>query len=312
MKWFKHMTDAHDSNDLTKVRVRYGADGYAVYWYCLELIAGDLGSSEKINFELRHDADVIGHNLKIDSTRVEEMMRFMVSLGLFEQSGSIITCLKLAKYLDKKSTRNTTIHNIIDAASSLSRTSPDNPGLSGLDRDTDLDIDIDLKPTPLSGDARPRSDVQTVFQHWQQKLNHPQAKLTPERQRKISTALKNYSAASLCQAINGCAVTPHNMGHNDRGEVYDDISLIVRDAAHIERFMHNADEPPSPLSRGHPGKLSPMQRAIKACDDAFGKKEEANGNAERCSEIGNGKNDGSPARLRAIPRGPANDSTGHG
>lgn len=154
MKWFKHMTDAHDSNDLTKVRVRYGADGYAVYWYCLELVAADLGERNNITFELRHDADVIGHNLKIDAAKVEEMMRYMVRIGLFEQAGGIITCLKLAKYLDKKSTRNETIHRIIDAASSLSGTVADKSGPSGLDTDTDTDTDKSTtaapRPTPYS------------------------------------------------------------------------------------------------------------------------------------------------------------------
>lgn len=150
MKWFKHMADAHDGNDLTKVRIRYGADGYAVYWYCLELIAGDLGADERITFELRHDAEVIGSNLKIDTTKVEEMMRFMVSLGLFEQSGNVVTCLKLAKYLEKKTTRNITIHKIIDAASILSATNTDKSGLSPLDRDTDTDTDTEkTKETPL-------------------------------------------------------------------------------------------------------------------------------------------------------------------
>lgn len=135
------MTDAHDGNDLTKVRIRYGSDGYAVYWYCLELIAGDLGADDKITFELRHDAEVIGNNLKIDTVKVEEMMRFMVSLGLFEQSGNVVTCLKLAKYLEKKTTRNITIHKIIDAASCLSATNPDKSGLSPLDTDTDTDTE---------------------------------------------------------------------------------------------------------------------------------------------------------------------------
>jgi len=149
------MTDAHDGNDLTKVRVKYGADGYAVYWYCLELIAGDLGHTDQITFELKHDAEVIGHNLKIDTLRVEEIMRYMVSLGLFENSSGTVTCLKLAKYLDKKTTRNERIHAIIDAASSLSPTVPECPGLSTLDIDTDIDTE---KKTTLSGlqpDASP-------------------------------------------------------------------------------------------------------------------------------------------------------------
>lgn len=115
MKWFKHFTNAHNNNDLTKVRMKYGAEGYAIYWYCLELVAGDLGHQENITFELKHDAEVIGYNLKIDSTLVEEIMRYMISLGLFEENDSIITCLKLAKYLDKRNTRNKEIHRVIDS-----------------------------------------------------------------------------------------------------------------------------------------------------------------------------------------------------
>lgn len=94
--------------------MRYGAEGYAIYWYCLELIAGDLGESEDINFDLNHDAEVIGFNLKIDQLRVEEIMKYMVSIDLFGQSNGVISCIKLAKYLDKKNTRNQYIHNIID------------------------------------------------------------------------------------------------------------------------------------------------------------------------------------------------------
>jgi hypothetical protein len=86
--------------------------------------------------------------------------------------------------------------------------------------------------------------VRLVFEHWQKVMNHPRAKLTPERQRKIERSLKNYDAASLCKAIDGCSKTPHNMGKNDRSEVYDDIELILRDASHIERFMRNAANVP--------------------------------------------------------------------
>lgn len=114
MKWFKHFTNASSNNKLTKVRMRYGAEGYAIYWYCLELIAGDLGESEEITFELKHDAEVIGFNLKIDQLRVEEIMKYMVSIDLFGQTNGVVSCIKLAKYLDKKNTRNQSIHRIID------------------------------------------------------------------------------------------------------------------------------------------------------------------------------------------------------
>jgi len=167
MKWFKHFTDAHDNGDLTKVRMKYGADGYAIYWYCLELIAGDLGERDLVTFELKHDAEVVGFNLNIDTLKVEEIMKYMVNLGLFEQSGTTITCLKLAKYLDKKSTRNETIHKIIDAATVSAtvaditgqlRTLTDCPRPSPLDTDTDTDTDTEKEkdpPLPPNGGKRP-------------------------------------------------------------------------------------------------------------------------------------------------------------
>lgn len=118
---------------------------------------------------------------------------------------------------------------------------PDFPELAGLIPDS-----LNLIPGNTTVPQAGPPEVDVVFKHWQKTLNHPQAKLTPERERKIKIALKTYSAPQLCKAIEGCSKTPHNMGQNDRHEVYDDISLILRDAAHIERFMRNADSPPKP------------------------------------------------------------------
>lgn len=155
MKWFKHYSMAHNNNKLTKVRMRFGAEGYAIYWYCLELIVSDLGTQPEVTFELSHDSEVIGHNLRIDTLRVEEIMTYMISIGLFESEESTgrITCLKIAKYLDKKTTRNSTVHRIIDAANHkqnkiMSATVPDKlrqsetvTQLSELDTDTDTELD---------------------------------------------------------------------------------------------------------------------------------------------------------------------------
>jgi hypothetical protein len=35
------------------------------------------------------------------------------------------------------------------------------------------------------------------------------------------------------------------MGKNDRGQRYDSIDLILRDADHIDRFIANAEKPPA-------------------------------------------------------------------
>lgn len=86
---------------------------------------------------------------------------------------------------------------------------------------------------------------QEVFTHWQRVMNHPRAKLDKKRESKIAQALKlGYTVEELKQAIDGCAKTPYNMGKNDSGQIFDDISLILRDAEHIDRFINNAIKPP--------------------------------------------------------------------
>lgn len=78
-------------------------------------------------------------------------------------------------------------------------------------------------------------------------MAHPKAKLDPKRDTAIRRALKlGYSESDLIAAIDGCSKTPHNMGDNDRGERYDGLDLILRDAAHIDRFIANAANPPKP------------------------------------------------------------------
>ncbi|HBD7468636.1 TPA: hypothetical protein ACUTUG_000734 [Legionella pneumophila] len=85
--------------------------------------------------------------------------------------------------------------------------------------------------------------VEDIFQHWQDTMDRQKARLDKKRQNIIKSALKlGYTPDELKQAIDGCAKTPHNMGKNDRNQTYNDISLIFRDADHIERFINNAKE----------------------------------------------------------------------
>ena len=105
MRWFKHEADARNSLKLRKVRRKYGADGYAIYWFCLEAIAYDV-DKDNLTFQLKEDAETIGFELSIQEKRVEEIMRYMVEIGLFESSRNTITCLKLAERLDKTMTNS--------------------------------------------------------------------------------------------------------------------------------------------------------------------------------------------------------------
>ena len=87
--------------------------------------------------------------------------------------------------------------------------------------------------------------VSEVFEFWQTLLNHPRSKLDPKRAKLIKAALKlGYTVEDLKSAISGCSKTPHNMGKNDNGQKYDDISLILRDAGQIDRFIGNDEQAP--------------------------------------------------------------------
>lgn len=105
MKWFKHDSDAHTDAKLRKLRLKYGMRGYGLYWYCLELIAHNI-DEHNLTFELEHDAELIAADTALDSLVVEEMMRYMVTLGLFELSGERISCLKMLKRIDSSMTSN--------------------------------------------------------------------------------------------------------------------------------------------------------------------------------------------------------------
>lgn len=112
MKWVKHDTDANQDAKLQNILLDYGLEGYGLYWYCIELIAGKV-SKDNITFELEHDARIIARNTGSTPQKVEEMMRRFVELGLFENTEGVITCLKLARRLDKSMTSNPQMREII-------------------------------------------------------------------------------------------------------------------------------------------------------------------------------------------------------
>lgn len=107
MKWFRH--DSHCSKDakLDKLLMKYGSEGYGLYWYCIELIAGEV-STENITFEMEHDSEILAYRLKIDTLKVNEILLYCVNLGLFEINPTTkrIMCMALAKRTDEYTSKN--------------------------------------------------------------------------------------------------------------------------------------------------------------------------------------------------------------
>ena len=112
MKWFKHDADANMDAKLQEILLDYGLEGYGLYWYCLELITSKV-EADNVTFQVEHDARIIARNTGCSVQRVQEMMSKFVELGLFENVDGIITCLKLARRIDKSMTSNPHMREII-------------------------------------------------------------------------------------------------------------------------------------------------------------------------------------------------------
>jgi glucan-binding YG repeat protein len=113
VKWFKHDSDASIDAKLQEVLLDYGATGYGLYWYCIEMIAKDV-SPKNITFELEHDSRIIARNLNLSIKEVQDMMQKMVDLGLFDISqNKKITCLKMAYRLDDSTKKGIQTSEII-------------------------------------------------------------------------------------------------------------------------------------------------------------------------------------------------------
>lgn len=86
--------------------------------------------------------------------------------------------------------------------------------------------------------------VERIFNHWREIHRHPQARLDDKRRKVIRSALKNYGEPELCEAISGYLNSPHHMGQNETGTVYDALELMLRDAEHIDAGLRFHAEPP--------------------------------------------------------------------
>lgn len=86
--------------------------------------------------------------------------------------------------------------------------------------------------------------IETVFDFWRETMNHKRAKLDKKRNERIKESLKiGYTVDDLKKAIVGCSLTPHNMGKNDTGSVYNGLHVILKDADQIDRFISNCESP---------------------------------------------------------------------
>ena len=94
------------------------------------------------------------------------------------------------------------------------------------------------------------NDVQEIFDYWRTVCAHPRSRLDAAREKVIRARLADgYSKEDLLLAIEGAACSPFHQGDNDRHTVYDSITLILRDADHVDRFCQMGEQAMKLLER---------------------------------------------------------------
>ena len=84
--------------------------------------------------------------------------------------------------------------------------------------------------------------IDLFFQHWQIIHDYKRARLDDKRRKLIQDRLKDgYSLQDLADAVSGAFLSPFHMGENDRSKRFNDLGLILRDAAHVDEFVNIFD-----------------------------------------------------------------------
>ncbi len=85
------------------------------------------------------------------------------------------------------------------------------------------------------------TDVQQVFEHWQQVTGKHKAKLTNDRKQKVQARLREgFSVDELKEAVDGLAKSAWHQGDNPQGKRYDDLALVCRQGSKVEQFIELA------------------------------------------------------------------------
>lgn len=83
--------------------------------------------------------------------------------------------------------------------------------------------------------------VLDIFNFWKETHGHNRSKLDAKRRTLINARLKDkYTVDDLKAAILGCKKSKYHQGDNEGNIIYDSITLIMRDADHVDRFIKHS------------------------------------------------------------------------
>lgn len=108
--------------------------------------------------------------------------------------------------------------------------------------------ELELAVAEVSGSGLAPDNL--IFLRWQESTGRSKVVFDSKRRGVVRAALKCYPVEDLIDAVRGWRHDPHNRGENERRTVYNDLELLLRDSAHIERFRDlERGEGPAPPPR---------------------------------------------------------------
>jgi hypothetical protein len=268
-----------------KLLIKHGATGYAIYFHCLELIAAETSESN-LTFELEHDSEIIADNLHIKGTAeksgiaiVEEIMRFIVELDLFQEAEGHVFCFKLLKRLDLSMTSNPKFRELITKSkenhdgvmivsckpSSLQAFKPNEQ-----DKQTEPCF-VSILDTPIQNGC---TRIETARKAWNESKAGPECRLMaitlpPQDREDCLRVMTAYSDADVVEAI----CNYKNIRESPEHEVsapYRSFAGFMRGG--VEKFVSTAD-PFTAYKKRVSGFENAEERARREADEYFKRSE---------------------------------------
>jgi hypothetical protein len=118
----------------------------------------------------------------------------------------------------------------------------------GNDQIVTVEGDDTVIPLTVNNELNQKEKVIKVFNTWCEATgkNPNRTKLDAKRKRLIEKALESYPEKDVLAAVVGWKNSSFHTGRNDRNKVYNDLSLLLRDASKIEQFRDMAYQGKTP------------------------------------------------------------------
>lgn len=116
MQYFKHQSNMRHDIKIRRLISKYGLEGYGLYNLVIESITESLSTKNPLP-DLQETSSDIAEFYNGNTTKIDEMMEYMIDKGLFsldEISGHII-CSKVYNFLDTSQTRSKELRDMIRA-----------------------------------------------------------------------------------------------------------------------------------------------------------------------------------------------------